>query len=162
MYQKYLTCHWTPKCITLWSLPRLLSGKWSSIRSGDPWWPMCIHEGLPSLNRKRRCPIPFVSVILAISETWLLVSPYLVQYRYRHCHLLVLWYSTPWPSDMLQHWIKSHRVGLKYLLVMWKNKSRSWCIRLNILHWKTQRHIFSHPDKVVTVDAIKASAGSND
>jgi hypothetical protein len=39
---------------------------------------------------------------------------------------------SPWPSHMLQHWMKSHRVGLEYLSVTRKNKSRSWCIRLNI------------------------------
>jgi hypothetical protein len=39
--------------------------------------------------QKLWCPIPFASAILAISETWLSVSPYLVQYRYRHCYLLV-------------------------------------------------------------------------
>jgi hypothetical protein len=77
----------------LQTLRRLLSGKWSSVRSGYPWWPLCIHEGLSSLNRKCRCPIPFVSAILAISETSSSVPPYLVQSRYRHCHLLISWYS---------------------------------------------------------------------
>jgi hypothetical protein len=51
------------------------------------------------------CPIPFVSVILATSKTWSSVSPYLLQSRYRYCRLLILWYSTLWPSQMLQHWM---------------------------------------------------------
>jgi hypothetical protein len=68
--------------------------------------------------------------------------------------------SSSWSSHMLQHWMKSHRVGPECLSITRKNKSHSWCIRLNILHWKTQKHIFSHLVKVVTVDALKASAGS--
>jgi hypothetical protein len=167
MHQNHLTCHRTLKRITLQfgntqTLPRLLSDKWSSIRSRDPWWPLCIFKGLSSLSRKHRCPIPFVSAILAISETWSSVSPYLVQYRYWHCHLVILDIPSPWTSHMLQHWMKSHRVGPKYLSVMRKNKYRSWCICLNILHWKTQKHLFSHPVKEETVDAIKASTGSSD
>jgi hypothetical protein len=51
---------------------------------------------------------------------------------------------SPWPSHMLQHWMKSHRVGPEYLSVTRKNKSRSWCIHLNLLHWKPKRHLFSH------------------
>jgi hypothetical protein len=43
------------------------------------------------LNRKRWCPIPFISVILAMSEIWSSVSSYLVQSHYRH----VLLYSFP-------------------------------------------------------------------
>jgi hypothetical protein len=52
-----------------------------------------LHLGV--INHKHRCPIPFISSILAISETWSSVSPYLVQSRYRHCHLLIPWYSIP-------------------------------------------------------------------
>jgi hypothetical protein len=51
---------------------------------------------------------------------------------------------SPWPCHMLQHWMKSHRVGLEYLSITRINKSHSWCIRLNILHWKPKRHLFSH------------------
>jgi hypothetical protein len=46
--------------------------------------------------------------------------------------------------------------------VMWMNKSHSWYIRLNLLHWKTWRNLFSHPFKEETIDAIKASANSSD
>jgi hypothetical protein len=67
-----------------------------------------------------------------------------------------------WPSHMLQHWIKSHRVGPEYLSVTQKNKFRSWCTCLNILHWKTQETHFQSPCYGVTVDAIKASSGSSD
>jgi hypothetical protein len=97
------------------------------------------------LNRKRRCPIPFVPVILEISETWSSVSPYLIQSCYWHCHLLALWYSHSCDLLHITTWMKSHRVGLEYFSVTWKNKFRSWCIRLYILYWKPKRHIFSHP-----------------
>jgi hypothetical protein len=51
---------------------------------------------------------------------------------------------SPWPSHMLKNWMISHRVGPEYLSVMQKNKSRSWCICLNILHWKPKRYLFNH------------------
>jgi hypothetical protein len=59
--------------------PRLLSSKWSSIGSGHPWWSLCIPTKELCRYRKHRCPIPFASAILAISEVWSSVSSYLVQ-----------------------------------------------------------------------------------
>jgi hypothetical protein len=46
---------------------------------------------------------------------------------------------------MLQHWMKSHQVGPEFISVTRKNKSRFWCTRLNILHWKIQKTPFWSP-----------------
>jgi hypothetical protein len=51
---------------------------------------------------------------------------------------------SPWPSHMLQHWMNLIEWARSIFPSRGKNKSRSWCIRLNLLHWKPKRHLISH------------------
>jgi hypothetical protein len=115
-----------------------------------------------SLNRKRRCPIPFVPVILEISETWSSVSPYLIQSCYWHCHLLAPWYSHS--CDLLTYYnldeispsgprVFFHHVEEQIPILMHTP-------RHTLL--ETQKTRFQSPCYSVMVDATKASSGSSD
>jgi hypothetical protein len=93
-----------------------------------------------------------VSAIHAISETWSPVSPYLVQSHYRHCHLLVLWYSIP---VTLSHVATLDGISLSGPRVSFHHAEEQIPLLMHTPQHtplETQRHIFSHPVKVETVD----------
>jgi hypothetical protein len=127
---------------TLQILVRLLSCKWSSIESGHPWWSLCIPTKELCRYCKCWCPIPFACAILAISETWSWVSPYLVQSHYRHCYLLIPMIFHP--RDLVTGcnigWISPSGPRVSFNTRM--SESRSWCTCLNLLLWHTQETSF--------------------
>jgi hypothetical protein len=146
----------------LQTLSRLLSGKWSSIGSRHSWWSMCIPTKKLCHYRKCGCPIPFVYVMLAISDVWSSVSPYLVQSHYRHRNLLVPVIFHP--RDLVTccniGWILPsgprvpfHNAEEQIPLLMHTPQHTPL---------ETQETPFQSPYYRVTVDAIKASSGSSD
>jgi hypothetical protein len=50
---------------------------------------------------------------------------------------------SPWPSHMLQHWMNLTEWA-QSIFPSCGRTNLSWCIRLNILHWKPKWHLFSH------------------
>jgi hypothetical protein len=123
--------------------------------------PVYSHEGICRYH-KCWCPIPFVSVILAMSEVWSLVSSYLVQSDYRHCHLLVPMIFHP--RDLVTcyniGWISpsgprvSFRHTEEHIPLLMHTRQHT--------PLETQETPFQSPYYWVTVDAIKASSGSSD
>jgi hypothetical protein len=87
------------------TLPRLLSGKWSSIRSGHPWWSLLFpwrNLSLPQTSMSYSfcfcdtCNIRDLIIGIPIPSSISLLTLLFT----RSCDIL-----SPWPSHMLQHWM---------------------------------------------------------
>jgi hypothetical protein len=114
------------------------------------------------LNRKFRCPIPFVSAILAISKTRLSVSSYLVQSHYQYFNSLILWYSIP---VTYSHVATLDEISPSGPRVSVHHTKEQIPLLIHMpLHTplETQKTPFQSPCNHVMVDAIKASSWSSD
>jgi hypothetical protein len=144
------------------TLSRLLFGKWSSIGSRHPWWSMCIPTKELCCYRKCQCLIPFASMILAISMDWSLVSPYLVQPRYRYCYSTRFRHiPSPWPSHMLQHWMNL----TKWAQSIFHHSDEQILLLVHTplpTPLATQDTPFQSPSYVMMVDAIKVASRCSD
>jgi hypothetical protein len=148
--------------LQIWS--RHLSNQWLTISSGKPCWSLCIPRN-SSLIRKHHIPFPSSRDTRSLSEVRSLISPYHVHPCHRQvCLLVLMTLHPPWPSHILSSFIDA-------TITEWAqsiNSSRGWTNSALGAHASTytidipKRHIFSHPVKVMTVDAIKAASGCSD
>jgi hypothetical protein len=144
-----------------WS--RHLSDQWSTISSGKPCWSLYIHETLRwSMNiiSHSLCLVILDLVWGQITDISILCSPLLPTSVFTRSHDIASFMTKSHACKLRR--CKCHRVGLEYQSVTRIDKSRSWCTRLHIPIGIPKRHLFSHPVKVMTVDAIKAAFGCSD
>jgi hypothetical protein len=71
-------------------------------------------------------------------------SPYPVQSRYWNCYLLIPVIFHPRDLVTCCNIGCISLSGPRVSSITRMSKSRSWSIRLNILHWKPERHLFSY------------------
>jgi hypothetical protein len=147
----------------LQTLSRHLFDRWSSIGSGYPWWSLCMHEGLfvvePQMSMFHSlcfcdtCNIRDLIVgISRPSSISLSTLSFTRSVIFHPCDLVTCrnigWNLTEWAQSI----IPSHRRTKPTL----DSHASTYSIG------KPKRYLFSHPVKVVMVDAIKTSSGSSD